>query len=60
MCDGQVLVTEDMLGLFERIPKFVKKFGAMSELVEAAVAEYAQDVRTRQFPGPDQIYTIGQ
>jgi 3-methyl-2-oxobutanoate hydroxymethyltransferase len=60
MCDGQVLVTEDMLGLFERTPKFVKRFGAMSELVEAAVTEYAQDVRSRQFPGPEQIYNTGQ
>ncbi len=59
-CDGQVLVTEDMLGLFERIPKFVKRFGNMSVLVEAAVVEYAQDVRSRAFPGPEQIYTTGQ
>jgi 3-methyl-2-oxobutanoate hydroxymethyltransferase len=60
MCDGQVLVTEDMLGLFERTPKFVKRFGAMSELVEGAVAQYAADVRSRQFPGPEQIYNTGQ
>ena len=59
-CDGQVLVTEDMLGLFERTPKFVKRFGAMAEMVEGAVAQYAQDVRSRAFPGPEQIYTTGQ
>jgi 3-methyl-2-oxobutanoate hydroxymethyltransferase len=59
-CDGQVLVTEDMLGLFERTPKFVKRFGAMAEIVEGAVAQYAQDVRNRTFPGPEQIYTTGQ
>ena len=59
-CDGQVLVTEDMLGLFERIPKFVKRFGAMSDLVEAAVIEYASEVRSRQFPGSEQIYNTGQ
>jgi 3-methyl-2-oxobutanoate hydroxymethyltransferase len=58
-CDGQVLVTEDMLGLFDRTPKFVKKFGAMSQLVEGAVQEYAEDVRKRAFPGPDQIYQSG-
>jgi 3-methyl-2-oxobutanoate hydroxymethyltransferase len=58
-CDGQVLVTEDMLGLFDRTPKFVKKFGAMSQLVEGAVQEYADDVRKRAFPGPDQIYQSG-
>ena len=59
-CDGQVLVTEDMLGLFERTPKFVKRYGAMSEMVESAVAHYADEVRSRAFPGPEQIYTIGQ
>jgi 3-methyl-2-oxobutanoate hydroxymethyltransferase len=58
-CDGQVLVTEDMLGLFDRTPKFVKKFGAMSQLVEGAVQEYADNVRKRAFPGPDQIYQSG-
>ena len=55
-CDGQVLVTEDMLGLFDRVPKFVKKFGNMSVTVEEAVREYANGVRDRSFPGPDQLY----
>ena len=55
-CDGQVLVTEDMLGLFDRVPKFVKKFGNMSLTVEDAVREYANGVRDRSFPGPDQLY----
>jgi 3-methyl-2-oxobutanoate hydroxymethyltransferase len=59
-CDGQVLVTEDMLGLFERTPKFVKRYGAMSEMVEGAVKHYAQEVRSRAFPSIDQIYTTGQ
>ena len=59
-CDGQVLVTEDMLGLFERTPKFVKRYGAMSEMVEGAVVHYADEVRSRAFPGPEQIYTTGQ
>jgi 3-methyl-2-oxobutanoate hydroxymethyltransferase len=59
-CDGQVLVTEDMLGLFERTPKFVKRYGAMSEMVEGAVVHYANEVRARAFPGPEQIYTTGQ
>jgi 3-methyl-2-oxobutanoate hydroxymethyltransferase len=55
-CDGQVLVTEDMLGLFDRVPKFVKKFGNMGASVEDAVREYASGVRDRSFPGPDQLY----
>lgn len=55
-CDGQVLVTEDMLGLFERTPKFVKRYGAMSGLVEEAVRQYATEVRDRSFPGQEQLY----
>ena len=56
MCDGQVLVTEDMLGLFERTPKFVKRFGAMSSHVAEAVAQYAGEVRARSFPSRDYLY----
>ena len=55
-CDGQVLVTEDMLGLFDRTPKFVKRFGAMSGVVSEAVAAYAGEVRNRTFPGTEQTY----
>jgi 3-methyl-2-oxobutanoate hydroxymethyltransferase len=55
-CDGQVLVAEDMLGLFDRVPKFVKRFGAMQEHVEDAVKKYAEDVRSRAFPSADQLY----
>lgn len=55
-CDGQVLVTEDMLGLFDRVPKFVKKFGNMGVSVEEAVREYASGVRDRSFPGAEQLY----
>jgi 3-methyl-2-oxobutanoate hydroxymethyltransferase len=59
-CDGQVLVTEDMLGLFERTPKFVKRYGAMSDMVEGAVVNYANEVRQRLFPGPEHIYATSQ
>ena len=55
-CDGQVLVTDDMLGMFERVPKFVKRFGNMAGVVEAAVKDYADEVRSRSFPTEDQIY----
>lgn len=55
-CDGQVLVTEDMLGLFERTPKFVKRYGAMSKVVADAVKDYAADVRARTFPTEDNLY----
>ena len=55
-CDGQVLVTEDMLGMFERVPRFVKRYENIAEVIEAAVSRYAEDVRNRSFPGPDQTY----
>ena len=55
-CDGQVLVTEDMLGLFDRTPKFVKRFGTMSTDVADAVKQYASEVRDRSFPGIEQTY----
>lgn len=55
-CDGQVLVTEDMLGLFERTPRFVKVYGNMAETIEGFVAQYAEEVRARSFPGEAQIY----
>ena len=55
-CDGQVLVTDDMLGMFERVPKFVKRFGNMAGVVEGAVRDYADEVRSRSFPTEDQIY----
>ncbi len=55
-CDGQVLVTEDMLGMFERVPKFVKRYQDMAGVVDGAVREYADQVRSRSFPTEDQIY----
>jgi 3-methyl-2-oxobutanoate hydroxymethyltransferase len=55
-CDGQVLVTEDMLGMFERVPRFVKRYGDIASTISEAVAAYAAEVRARAFPGPDQTY----
>lgn len=55
-CDGQVLVAEDMLGMFERVPRFVKRYAEVGETVTAAVARYAADVRARIFPGTEQTY----
>jgi 3-methyl-2-oxobutanoate hydroxymethyltransferase len=55
-CDGQVLVTEDMLGLFERTPRFVKRYDDMATRIGDAAAAYAADVRSRVFPGEDQLY----
>jgi 3-methyl-2-oxobutanoate hydroxymethyltransferase len=55
-CDGQVLVTEDMLGMFERVPRFVKRYGEIAEVISAAAASYAEEVRERRFPGVEQTY----
>src|SRR3954464_11051441 len=55
-CDGQVLVTEDMLGLFERTPRFVKRYDDLASRISGAAAAYASEVRERSFPTPDQTY----
>ena len=55
-CDGQILVLEDMLGLSPRVPKFVKRYGDLGPHIEAAISAYAQEVRSRAFPGPEQAY----
>ncbi|MCY7280535.1 MAG: 3-methyl-2-oxobutanoate hydroxymethyltransferase [Sphingomonas bacterium] len=55
-CDGQVLVTEDMLGLFERTPRFVKRYDDLAARITTAATTYAQEVRTRAFPTDDQTY----
>lgn len=55
-CDGQVLVTEDMLGLFERTPRFVKRFDDLAGRIGSAAAAYAEEVRSRRFPSEDQLY----
>ncbi|WP_371393742.1 3-methyl-2-oxobutanoate hydroxymethyltransferase [Glycocaulis abyssi] len=57
-CDGQILVTPDMLGLFDWTPRFVKRYADLKALTEGAVRAYADDVRARRFPGPDQVYRI--
>ncbi len=55
-CDGQVLVTEDMLGMFDRVPRFVKRFADVAGLISGAAASYAEEVRARSFPGAEQTY----
>ena len=55
-CDGQVLVTEDMLGLFERTPRFVKRYADLASEIGEAAAKYAADVRDRSFPTDEQTY----
>jgi 3-methyl-2-oxobutanoate hydroxymethyltransferase len=55
-CDGQVLVTVDMLGMFERTPRFVKRYDDLAGRIGAAAAAYADEVRSRAFPTADQTY----
>jgi 3-methyl-2-oxobutanoate hydroxymethyltransferase len=55
-CDGQILVLEDMLGLSPKVPKFVKRYGDLGPSIEGAIAAYASEVRSRAFPGPEQVY----
>ena len=55
-CDGQILVTPDMLGQFARVPKFVKKYGNQLEATRDAIAQYVSDVKDRRFPGEANLY----
>ena len=55
-CDGQVLVTDDMLGMFERVPRFVKRYEEIAETISGAATRYASEVRARTFPGHEQTY----
>jgi 3-methyl-2-oxobutanoate hydroxymethyltransferase len=55
-CDGQVLVTDDMLGVFERTPRFVKRYDDLATRISEAAAAYASEVRDRSFPTSDQTY----
>lgn len=58
-CDGQVLVTHDMIGLFDRfVPKFAKQYATVSKTILAAFNSYAEEVATGQFPGPEHSFTM--
>ncbi|UKV14992.1 3-methyl-2-oxobutanoate hydroxymethyltransferase [Thalassospiraceae bacterium SW-3-3] len=58
-CDGQVLVTEDILGLFSDFtPKFVKRYADLGDQVSKAVESYASEVRNRQFPTDDHCFGV--
>jgi len=58
-CDGQILVTQDMLGLFDWTPKFVKRYAGLKPAIAEAAAQYAGEVRRRSFPEPAQVYHLG-
>ncbi|TWI27934.1 3-methyl-2-oxobutanoate hydroxymethyltransferase [Paracoccus sulfuroxidans] len=56
-CDGQVLVIDDVLGIFTGFrPKFVKRYAELGQISAEAIAAYADDVRARRFPGPEHLF----
>ena len=56
-CDGQILVTEDLLGLSgDFTPSFAKRYADLERTIASAVSAYAEDVRARRFPGPAQCF----
>lgn len=57
-CDGQILVTEDMLGMFEKNAKFVKQYAQLNEVITSAVKDYANDVRGASYP--DESHSFGK
>ncbi len=58
-CDGQVLVTYDLIGLFERFkPRFAKRYAQMAPIIRQAVSEFCRDVQQGRFPGPEQTFTM--
>lgn len=60
-CDGQILVTEDMTGMTRgHVPRFVKRFSALADDLDTAIASYAEDVRTRRFPAAEHCYGVGR
>jgi 3-methyl-2-oxobutanoate hydroxymethyltransferase len=60
-CDGQILVLHDLLGLNQDfVPKFVKQYAQLADILKNAVAEYIEDVRTEIFPGQEHTYQLKQ
>ncbi len=57
-CDGQVLVTDDMLGMFPGNAKFVKRYAEIGQIISDAAAAYAEEVKSRAFPGKEHVYAM--
>jgi len=55
-CDGQILVTQDMMGLFDWTPRFVKRYADLKGAMEDGVKRYAKEVRSRAFPSEAEVY----
>ncbi|TNE36874.1 MAG: 3-methyl-2-oxobutanoate hydroxymethyltransferase [Alphaproteobacteria bacterium] len=57
-CDGQILVVDDLLGMSEWVPKFVKKYADLAGIVDGAVKSWAEDVKARKFPADENTYPM--
>ena len=55
-CDGQILVIDDMLGLSDFVPKFVKKYSNLKKVIDKCIKNYVKDVKTRRFPSLKNVY----
>ncbi|HAW60297.1 MAG TPA: 3-methyl-2-oxobutanoate hydroxymethyltransferase [Actinobacteria bacterium] len=56
-CDGQVLVTQDLLGMFEKfVPKFVKQYAKLSDDIRSAISSYIKEVKSGEFPGEEHSF----
>ncbi|AWC24306.1 3-methyl-2-oxobutanoate hydroxymethyltransferase [Aminobacter sp. MSH1] len=60
-CDGQILVIDDAIGFtVDRVPKFVKEYALLRDTVSKAAEDYARDVRSRAFPGPEHLFSLSK
>ncbi|MEM7492388.1 MAG: 3-methyl-2-oxobutanoate hydroxymethyltransferase [Pseudomonadota bacterium] len=59
-CDGQILVTDDLLGMFDWVPRFVKKYADLRTVIGEAADAYGRDVRSRSFPNEAQTYKLSK
>ena len=57
-CDGQILVTDDLLGMFDWTPRFVRRYADLRGEIGRAAEGYAKDVRARAFPGDKETYVL--
>ena len=55
-CDGQILVTDDMLGLSDFFPRFVKRYSNLGKIIEKCIKNYVQDVKMKRFPSSKNVY----
>ena len=57
-CDGQILVTDDMIGLSNFYPKFVKRYSNVRKIIEKSVKRYCNDIRNKKFPSRKNAYNF--